>query len=138
MVFFCNVRPQAPSAMHFYIYLKCMYILQSSSSKRCSRSAGLCFVDLAYDNSVLGIKIVFCIAAILLHLLQLEQRHLLSFPYRPSLGLHYSAVKPLKIVYGRGQYLYDECDQPYLDCINNVTHGMFVRCNYCTSQFTIT
>jgi ethanolamine-phosphate phospho-lyase len=31
-------------------------------------------------------------------------------------------VKPLKIVYGRGQYLYDECDQPYLDCINNVTH----------------
>jgi ethanolamine-phosphate phospho-lyase len=25
-------------------------------------------------------------------------------------------------VYGRGQYLYDEQDQPYLDCINNVTH----------------
>ena len=26
-------------------------------------------------------------------------------------------------MYGRGQYLYDENDQPYLDCINNVTQG---------------
>ena len=43
--------------------------------------------------------------------------------FRPSFSLHYSAVKPLKMVYGRGQYLYDEQDQPYLDCINNVTHG---------------
>jgi len=41
----------------------------------------------------------------------------------PSLSLHYSKVKPLKILYGRGQYLYDENEQPYLDCINNVTHG---------------
>jgi 4-aminobutyrate aminotransferase-like enzyme len=49
--------------------------------------------------------------------LEMRKKHI-----APSLGLHYSAVKPLKIVYGRGQYLYDECDQPYLDCINNVTH----------------
>ena len=32
-------------------------------------------------------------------------------------------MKPLKIIYGRGQNLYDENEQPYLDCINNVTHG---------------
>jgi len=29
---------------------------------------------------------------------------------------------PLKIVRGRGQYMYDECDNEYLDCINNVAH----------------
>ncbi|KAL5463410.1 hypothetical protein EMCRGX_G032303 [Ephydatia muelleri] len=38
-----------------------------------------------------------------------------------TLSLHYSTIKPLKILYGRGQYLYDENEQPYLDCINNVT-----------------
>ena len=45
------------------------------------------------------------------------------FTFRPSFSLHYSKVKPLKIVYGRGQFLYDENDQPYMDCINNVTQG---------------
>jgi ethanolamine-phosphate phospho-lyase len=49
--------------------------------------------------------------------LELRKKHV-----APSLSLHYSSVRPLKIVYGRGQYLYDEQDQPYLDCINNVTH----------------
>ena len=43
--------------------------------------------------------------------------------FSPSLSLHYSSVNPLKIVYGKGAYLYDENDQPYLDCINNVTQG---------------
>ena len=52
----------------------------------------------------------------------------LSKTCRPSLSLHYSKVKPLKIVYGRGQYLYDENDQPYMDCINNVTQGACVLC----------
>ena len=46
----------------------------------------------------------------------------------PSLSLHYSKVKPLKILSGKGQYLYDENEQPYLDCINNVTHGMLYAC----------
>lgn len=32
---------------------------------------------------------------------------------------------PLKIAYARGQYMYDEQDNQYLDCVNNVTHGMF-------------
>ena len=49
----------------------------------------------------------------------------LLFP-SPSLSLHYSAVLPLKIMYGRGQYLYDENDQPYLDCINNVSQGVLL------------
>ena len=51
----------------------------------------------------------------------------INFYCRPSLSLHYSKVKPLKIVYGRGQYLYDENDQPYMDCINNVTQGIKVK-----------
>lgn len=29
---------------------------------------------------------------------------------------------PLKIVQGKGQYMYDECGNEYLDCINNVAH----------------
>lgn len=37
----------------------------------------------------------------------------------PSLSLHYR--EPLKMLYGKGQYLFDENHQPYLDCINNVT-----------------
>ena len=49
---------------------------------------------------------------------------ILLYSCRPSLSLHYSKVKPLKIIYGRGQYLYDENDQPYMDCINNVTQGL--------------
>lgn len=32
---------------------------------------------------------------------------------------------PLKIVRGRGQYLFDEDGNRYLDCINNVAHGIF-------------
>ena len=30
---------------------------------------------------------------------------------------------PIKIVRAEGQYMYDEKDRPYLDCINNVAHG---------------
>ena len=41
---------------------------------------------------------------------------------RKSCKVHY-AKKPLKIEYGKGQYLYDEDGGQYLDCINNVTHG---------------
>lgn len=29
---------------------------------------------------------------------------------------------PLKILVGKGQYLYDDKDEAYLDCINNVAH----------------
>lgn len=29
---------------------------------------------------------------------------------------------PIKIVRGRGQYMYSEKDEKYLDCINNVAH----------------
>ncbi len=38
----------------------------------------------------------------------------------PSLSVSYQ--EPLKIVRGRGQFLYDEAGRPYLDCVNNVCH----------------
>ncbi|MEE8584393.1 MAG: aminotransferase class III-fold pyridoxal phosphate-dependent enzyme, partial [Acidobacteriota bacterium] len=38
----------------------------------------------------------------------------------PSLSLSYR--RPLQIVRGFAQYLYDEQGQPYLDCVNNVCH----------------
>jgi 4-aminobutyrate aminotransferase-like enzyme/Ser/Thr protein kinase RdoA (MazF antagonist) len=37
-----------------------------------------------------------------------------------SLSVSYDS--PLKIVRGRGQYLYDETGRAYLDCVNNVCH----------------
>ncbi len=45
----------------------------------------------------------------------LRQKHL-----GPSLSISYQ--KPLHIVRGQGQYLYDENNQPYLDAVNNVAH----------------
>ncbi len=38
----------------------------------------------------------------------------------PSLSLSYA--KPLNIVRGKGQYLFDQSDVTYLDCVNNVCH----------------
>ncbi|MCK5610207.1 aminotransferase class III-fold pyridoxal phosphate-dependent enzyme [Candidatus Pacearchaeota archaeon] len=38
----------------------------------------------------------------------------------PSLSISYK--KPLKIVRGYRQYLYDQSGRPYLDCVNNVCH----------------
>jgi len=38
----------------------------------------------------------------------------------PSLSVSYQ--RPLKIVRGRGQYLYDHRGRPYLDLVNNVNH----------------
>ncbi|MCH2181214.1 MAG: aminotransferase class III-fold pyridoxal phosphate-dependent enzyme [Mariniblastus sp.] len=38
----------------------------------------------------------------------------------PSLSLSYD--QPIKIVKGQGQYLYDQDDMTYLDCVNNVCH----------------
>lgn len=43
--------------------------------------------------------------------------------YRKSCKLFYKS-DPLKIVKGQGQYMYDEEGNRYLDCINNVAHGM--------------
>ncbi len=48
-------------------------------------------------------------------ILSLRQKHL-----GPSLSISYQ--KPLHIVRGQGQYLYDENNQPYLDAVNNVPH----------------
>ena len=45
----------------------------------------------------------------------LRQKHL-----APSLSLSYE--KPLHIVRGKGQYLYDADGKQYLDCVNNVCH----------------
>ncbi len=48
-------------------------------------------------------------------ILELRRRHLggsLSVSYR----------RPLKIVRGEGQFLFDEHGRPYLDCVNNVCH----------------
>ncbi len=46
---------------------------------------------------------------------ELRRRHLGS-----ALSLHYS--KPLEIVRGRMQYLFDKGGRAYLDCVNNVCH----------------
>ncbi|CAF88670.1 unnamed protein product, partial [Tetraodon nigroviridis] len=40
----------------------------------------------------------------------------------PSCKIFFSH-DPLKIVKAKGQYMYDEKGQRYLDCINNVAHG---------------
>ena len=48
-------------------------------------------------------------------ILALRNKHL-----GPSLSISYQ--KPLHIVRGQGQYLYDENNQPYLDAVNNVPH----------------
>ncbi len=48
-------------------------------------------------------------------ILELRRRHLGG-----SLSLSYR--KPLNIVRGRGQFLFDEDGRPYLDCVNNVCH----------------
>ena len=42
---------------------------------------------------------------------------------RKACELHFKE-EPIKIAYARGQYMYDENDNRYLDCVNNVTHGM--------------
>lgn len=47
--------------------------------------------------------------------LQLRRQHL-----GPSLSLSYQ--KPLEIVQGRMQYLFDKSGRAYLDCVNNVCH----------------
>jgi len=43
--------------------------------------------------------------------------------FRKSCELFYKK-NPLKIVRGQAQYLYDQDGREYLDCINNVAHGM--------------
>ena len=48
-------------------------------------------------------------------IIELRQKHL-----GKSLSLSYK--RPLHIVCGWGQYLYDENNQPYLDAVNNVPH----------------
>lgn len=45
--------------------------------------------------------------------------------YRQACKLFYKS-NPLKIVRAKGQYMYDERGNCYLDCINNVAHGMDV------------
>lgn len=50
---------------------------------------------------------------------------------RPSCKIFFSH-DPIKIVGAKGQYMYDEKGQHYLDCINNVAHGKHT----CTSVYT--
>lgn len=47
--------------------------------------------------------------------------------YRKACEVHFKE-NPIKISYARGQYMYDEEDNQYLDCVNNVTHGMSILC----------
>ena len=42
--------------------------------------------------------------------------------WRDYLVLRYHFVDPLKVVRARGQYMYNECNEEFLDCINNVCH----------------
>lgn len=54
---------------------------------------------------------------------QLDDTQILSERRRyvaPSLSLSYD--RPLQIVRGHGQYLFDSADMTYLDCVNNVCH----------------
>jgi len=44
----------------------------------------------------------------------------------PSCKLFFKA-DPLKILSGQGQYMFNEKGEKYLDCINNVAHGIY--CN---------
>ena len=46
-----------------------------------------------------------------------------SLSYSKACEVHFKD-DPIKIAYARGQYMYDEQDNQYLDCVNNVTHGM--------------
>jgi len=48
----------------------------------------------------------------------------ICFNSRQSCKLFYKS-NPLKIVRAEGQYMYDEKGNRYLDCINNVAHGMY-------------
>ncbi len=48
-------------------------------------------------------------------ILEVRRKHL-----GPTLSIAYK--KPIKIVRGSGQFLYDDQGQPYLDCVNNVPH----------------
>ncbi|TMS02162.1 Ethanolamine-phosphate phospho-lyase [Larimichthys crocea] len=48
--------------------------------------------------------------------IELRKRHI-----GPSCKIHFSH-DPIKIVQAKGQYMYDEKGQQYLDCINNVAH----------------
>uniref|UniRef100_A0A4W3ICN8 Ethanolamine-phosphate phospho-lyase n=1 Tax=Callorhinchus milii TaxID=7868 RepID=A0A4W3ICN8_CALMI len=43
------------------------------------------------------------------------------FLFRPSCKVFF-AKEPLKIIRGKGQYMYDENGERFLDCINNVAH----------------
>jgi ethanolamine-phosphate phospho-lyase len=43
---------------------------------------------------------------------------------RPSCKLFFKA-DPLKIISAKGQYMFNEKGEKYLDCINNVTHGEY-------------
>lgn len=56
--------------------------------------------------------------------------------FRKSCALFYKK-NPLKIVRGRAQYLYDHDGREYLDCINNVAHGMniSIRFDVCRKIF---
>lgn len=49
---------------------------------------------------------------------------LLAFPHSSSCRLFFPE-DPIKIVRGRGQYMYDEQGAEYIDCINNVAHGQY-------------
>ena len=49
---------------------------------------------------------------------------ILSFCSRKACEIHFKD-NPIKIVRGHGTYLYDEQGNRYLDCINNVTHGLY-------------
>ena len=53
-----------------------------------------------------------------------ENRDMRNRHLSPAQKLHYEGTEagPLKLVTGRGQYLYDSDGTEYLDCVNNVCH----------------
>ncbi len=63
--------------------------------------------------------------------MSLKISHIFSIISNPSgcLELFFKA-DPLKIVKASGQYMYDESGNKYLDCINNVAHGIVIQDTY--------
>jgi len=82
----------------------------------------LCIAKIVGNSFVIGEILIFQ-KRFLMH----DNRLVLTF--RASCKLFFKH-DPIKIVRAEGQYMYDEKDRPYLDCINNVAHGLKIRLNF--------
>lgn len=69
------------------------------------------------------IVFLVCLLLLIIHDCIVLRRVIINcFPFSKSCQLFFRE-NPLKIVRAEAQYMYDEKDNAYLDCINNVAHG---------------